>query len=65
MSTVAVALVLAVVVVVLVRLKAVRVWAAVVCGLAGFVLALTPLGDVVGSALGVAGGWMWERVAGL
>ena len=63
MTVVSVAVLLGLVLVLLIRLKAVRVSAAVICVLFGLVLGVTPLGDPVNDGLSRLGGWAWGQVA--
>ena len=62
MTAVGVAVLLGLVLVLLIRLKAVRVLAAIICVLFGLVLGVTPLGDPV-NGLSRLGGWAWGQVA--
>ena len=48
--------------VLLIRLKAVRASASVICVLFGLVLGVTPVGGPVNDGLAHLGGWLWTQV---
>lgn len=62
MSVVAVAVVLGLLLVLLLRTRQVRAGSAAVCVLFGLVLGATPAGPVVDEALTSAGTWAWAQV---
>ncbi len=62
MTAVGVAVLLGLVLVLLIRLKAVRASAAVISVLFGLVLGVTPLGGPVNDGLAHLGDWLWTQV---
>ena len=65
MSLIGTTVVLGAVVVLLVRLRAVRLGSALTCGLFGFALAVTPVGPNVLHVLTAGGSWLWSTVSTL
>jgi hypothetical protein len=65
MSVVATALVLGALVVLLLRVRAVRFGSALVCVLFGMVVGLTPVAPTLHLALDASGGWLWTQVSTL
>lgn len=65
MSVVGAAILLGLLVVALIRLRALRLGAAVVCVLFGLVLGVTPIGQPVESGLTALGQWLWVQAGRL
>ncbi len=65
MSVGAVALVLGVLVVLLLRTRQLRAGSCVVCILFGLVIGATPAGPAINEGLTAAGSWLWEQVNSL
>ncbi len=65
MTVVAVALVLGALVVLLLRTSRLGLGSAVVCVLFGLVIASTPAGPTVQTAMDSTGSWIWSQVASL
>ena len=65
MSVVAVAVVLGLLVLLLLRTRALGAGGALTCVVFGLVLGVSPAGPVVHSALNSAGGWAWSTLNGL
>lgn len=65
LSAVAVAVLLGVLIVFLIKSKILRVSGAVICILFGLVIGVTPVGDPLQQALNVSGAWLWEQVTRL
>lgn len=61
-STVTVAILLALVIVFLLKAKILRLSGAIVCVLFGLVIGITPIGDQVQHALSASGTWIWGQV---
>ena len=62
MSVAATALLLGALVVLLLRVRAVRFGSAMVCVVFGMVLGLTPVAATLHKALDAAGAWLWTQV---
>ena len=65
MSVVGFAVVLGALVVLLLRTSNLGLGSALVCVLFGLVLAITPAGPTVHSALDSSGAWLWQQVSTL
>ena len=65
MSVVAVAVVLALLVVLLLRTRQLRIGSCLVCILLGLVIGATPAGPAVNEGLTAAGTWLWGQVTTL
>ena len=65
MSVAAAAVILALLVVLLLRTRQLRIGSCVVCVLLGLVLGATPAGPAVNEGLTAAGMWLWEQVTTL
>ncbi len=65
MSVAAVALVLGVLVVLLLRTRQLRAGSCVVCILFGLVIGATPAGPAINEAVNGAGTWLWGQVTTL
>ena len=65
MSVVGAAVILGLVVVMLLKLRAVRPTAALVCVLFGLVLGVTPIGGAVNDVVEQIGAWLWKQVSKL
>ena len=62
MSTTAVAVILGVLVVFMIKSRWVRASGAVICVLFGLVLSTSPAGPAVGSVVGDVGDWTWTTL---
>lgn len=65
MSVVGAAVVLGVLMLILLKLRAVRPAGALVCVLFGLVLGVTPVGGAVNDGLDQVGAWLWGQVSQL
>ena len=65
MSVVGASVVLGLIIVVLLKLRAVRLSAALVCILFGLVLGVTPIGGAVNDGVEQVGAWLWKQVSTL
>ncbi|QDP94800.1 hypothetical protein FOE78_01695 [Microlunatus elymi] len=65
LSAVAVAVLLGLLIVFMIKSKIQRIPGAVVCVLFGLVIGVTPVGDPVQDALHASGAWLWEQVTQL
>lgn len=65
MSVAATALLLGALVVLLLRVRAVRFGSAMVCVLLGMVIGLTPVAPTLHQALNASGAWVWMQVSTL
>lgn len=65
MSIVGAFVILAALVLLLLRLRAVRFGPALLCAVLGFVVAITPAGPGVQRALAATATWLWHSVASL
>lgn len=65
LSTVAVAFILGVLVVFLIKSKLIKLPGAIVCVVFGLVVGLTPIGDPVDHVLNASGVWLWQQVSRL
>lgn len=65
MSVAAACIVLGLLVVLLVKTKAMRFWGALLCTVFGVTLAASPLGPTLGGLLGDLGTWTFEQLRGI